>query len=76
MEVDNLEKFAKTSHTAEVVLERLKSSQKKQSERHEVSGKSDDNSASSSRTQIWLMPISSLIQSCPLRRMQSGSLTT
>jgi hypothetical protein len=50
MEVDNLEKFAKTSHTAEVVLERLKSSQKKQSERHEVSGKSDDNSASSSRT--------------------------
>ena len=77
MKIDNLEKFAKTSLVAEVILDRLKIRLKK-NESRDLSKQQIQtiNSASSSRTRIWLMPISSLIQSCPLRRMQFGSLTT
>ena len=77
MKIDNLEKFAKTSLVAEVILDRLEI--KPQRNRTRDLSKQQiqtTNSASSSRTQIWLMPISSLIQSCPLRWMQFGSLTT
>ena len=60
--IDNLEKFAKTSLVAEVILDRLKSRFKRQPKRNRTSDLSKQqiqttNSASSSRTQIWLMPI-------------------
>jgi hypothetical protein len=81
MNVDNLEKFAKTSLVAEVILDRPGQELKTRPQRNRTRDLSKQqiqttNSASSSRTQIWLMPILSLIQSCPLRWMQFGSLTT
>ena len=81
MKIDNLEKFAKTSLVAEVILDRPGQEIKTRPERSRTRDLSRQpiqtiHSVSSSRTQIWLMPISSLIQSCPLRWMQFGSLTT